>query len=121
MGSKVASVLGRHRAKTGLGHPRAQADSPLRSAPHKTGVVSDVGVVTGLAAHHVTTERCRAAVFNGRHDLELPEADVAGVGFPPSRAVGAEDIRDLQGRASHHRRLSRRGERQILQGAFYFA
>ena len=46
---------------------------------------------------------------------------MTGVGFTPSRAVGAEDIRDLQGGASHRRRLSRRGERQILQGAFHLA
>lgn len=44
----------------------------------------------------MATQHRRAAVFDGRHHLELPEANVAGVGPTPCRAVIPEDIRDLQ-------------------------
>jgi hypothetical protein len=35
-----------------------------------------------------------AALFDGRHDLQLPQAEVCTLS--PGRPVGAEDIRDLQ-------------------------
>jgi hypothetical protein len=41
-------------------------------------------------------ERRRAAALNRAHDLQLPQADVAAVGFTPAGTVVAEDIRDLQ-------------------------
>jgi len=40
-------------------------------------------------------ERDCAAALDRTHDLHLVEADVAGIGAPPRRAVLAEDIRDL--------------------------
>ena len=39
-----------------------------------------------------------AAALDGRHHLQLVEADVAGIGTSPRRAVVAEDIRNLQRR-----------------------
>jgi hypothetical protein len=39
---------------------------------------------------------CRAAALDRRHHLELVEADMAGIGPAPRRAVAAEDVRDLQ-------------------------
>jgi hypothetical protein len=44
-----------------------------------------------------------AALFDGRHDLQLAEAEVASLLLAQSRPVGAEDIRDLQGGATHAR------------------
>src|SRR4249919_751199 len=41
-------------------------------------------------------ERRRAAALDRRHHLELAEADMAGIGPTPCRAVAAEDVRDLQ-------------------------
>jgi hypothetical protein len=38
-----------------------------------------------------------AALFDGRHDLQLAEAQVTALLLPQGRPVGAEDIRDLQG------------------------
>ncbi len=38
-----------------------------------------------------------AALLDGRHDLQLSEAQVPPLVLSPSRPVGAEDIRDLQG------------------------
>jgi hypothetical protein len=57
----------------------------------------------------VAAELCRAAVLDSRHDLQLVEADVPGIGFAPRRPVVAEDIRNLQHWAGHRcRRLCRR-------------
>src|SRR5215831_16951470 len=57
----------------------------------------------------MAAEGCRAAVLDRRHDLELAEADMAGIGRTPCRPVVAEDIRDLQRRTGHRRgRLRRR-------------
>jgi hypothetical protein len=44
-----------------------------------------------------------AALFDGRHDLQLAEAQVASLLLAQSRPVSAEDIRDLQGGAIHAR------------------
>jgi hypothetical protein len=49
-----------------------------------------------LAARDMPAERCRAAVLDRRHHLELAEADMAGIGLAPCPAVAAEDIRNLQ-------------------------
>ena len=37
-----------------------------------------------------------ATLFDGRHDLQLAETEVAALLVSPCRPVGAEDIRDLQ-------------------------
>ena len=49
-----------------------------------------------LAARDMPAERCRAAVLDRRHHLELAEADMAGIGLAPCLAMAAEDIRNLQ-------------------------
>ena len=66
--------------------------------PVAAGVVSDLGVAARLvlAAHDMPAERCRSAVLDRRHHLELAEADMAGVGLAPRRSMAAEDIRNLQ-------------------------
>ena len=56
-----------------------------------------------LAARDMAAERRRAAALDRAHHLQLVEADVAGVGFAPSRPVVAEDIRDLQRWTGHGR------------------
>src|SRR5258707_15218012 len=55
-----------------------------------------IAAVLVLAARHMAAERCRAAVLDRRHHLELAEADMAGIGLTPCRSMVAEDIRDLQ-------------------------
>ena len=55
-----------------------------------------VGAALILAARNMPTERRGAAALDRTHHLHLLEADVAAVGFTPSGAVVAEDIRDLQ-------------------------
>jgi hypothetical protein len=66
--------------------------------PVATGVVGDLDMVTGTTLQHMTAQRCAAAVFDRRHDLELAEAEVSGLRTTPRWPVGTEDIRDLQGR-----------------------
>ena len=46
------------------------------------------------------TQLCTAAAFDGGHDLELAEAQVAGLCLTPGCTLGPEDIRNLQ-RAGH--------------------
>src|SRR5260370_42626335 len=66
--------------------------------PVTTGVVGDLrmAALRVLAARDMAAERCRAAVLDRRHHLELAEADMAGVGLAPRLAMAAEDIRNLQ-------------------------
>jgi hypothetical protein len=42
----------------------------------------------------MSTQSRGAALFDGRHDLQLSQAEVCTLS--PGRPVGAEDIRDLQ-------------------------
>jgi hypothetical protein len=54
-----------------------------------------------LAALDVSAERCGATGLDRRHDLQLGEAHVPGVGLAPRRPVGAKDVGDLEGRPRH--------------------
>ena len=116
-------VVVRHRQQLGLarrepvlgGRPLAFGTMAVAA-----GVVGDPGVGAVLAARHVTAQRRRAAVLDGRHDLDLAEAQVARPGAAPGRPLGAEDIRDLQ-RRTHHGAAGSGGWRlvrcQMLQRA----
>src|SRR5712664_2802433 len=66
--------------------------------PVTTGVVGDLrmAALVVLAARDMAAERCRAAVLDRRHHLELAEADMAGIGLATCWSVAAQDIRDLQ-------------------------
>jgi hypothetical protein len=90
-----------------LGQPLPGCGSlALRAMAIAAGVVGDQGVRAVLAARDMAAERRGTAALDCRHDLELTEAHLAGVGLPPRRAVVAEDIRDLQDRAAHVSRAS---------------
>src|SRR5215471_8815014 len=60
--------------------------------PVAAGVVGDlrIGALLVLAARDMTAERCRAAVLDRRHHLELAEAHMAGIGLTPCRDMAAE-------------------------------
>ncbi len=77
------------------------------TVPVTTGVVSDLGLVTVVAAQHMSAQRGAAAAFNGRHDLELTQAQVTRPGLTPCRPKVAEDIRDFQRRPGHTRGFTR--------------
>jgi len=83
--------------------------------PVAAGVVGDLDMRALLAAQDMPAQRCRAAVLDRRHYLELIEAHMAGIGFPPCRTMVAKDIRNLERRARHARRVST-GRRGGLEG-----
>ena len=64
-------------------------------------VVGDLNMGAVVAALDVTAKRRSAAGLDRRHDLQLAEADVAGVGSAPRRAMSAKDVGDLQARPRH--------------------
>jgi hypothetical protein len=55
-------------------------------------------VCAGLAAFDMTAQRRRSAALDRRHDLELAEAHMAGMGHTPSRSAAAENVRRLDRR-----------------------
>lgn len=103
-------VIVRHRQQVGfaVGKPVLRRGAlALWAMPIAAGVVGDRRVGAVRATRDMAAERCRAATLNRRHHLELVEADMAGMGSAPCRTMAAEDIRNLQGRARHARRVSR--------------
>jgi hypothetical protein len=73
----------------------------LRAVTIPAGVVGDPFVRAVLAALDVTAERGCAAGVDRRHDLQLGEAQLTGVGLSPRRPVGAKDVGDLKARPRH--------------------
>ena len=69
-------------------------------------VVSDAAVAAIFAALDMPAESGRAALLDRRHHLELTEAHMSRVGSAPLGPMAMEDVRDLQLRAVHGRRLS---------------
>jgi hypothetical protein len=73
--------------------------------PIATGIVRDAQVGAGFAALDMTAQRPhgmnpwaegpRSAALDRRHDLELPEAHMAGMRGTPSRPAVPEDVRHL--------------------------
>ena len=49
----------------------------LRAMPVAAGVVGDLRLCARMTAQHMSAQRRAAALFDGRHDLELAEAQVA--------------------------------------------
>jgi hypothetical protein len=70
----------------------------LWAMPIATGVVRDAQLGAGFAAFDMTAQHRRSAALDRRHDLELAEAQVAGMGRTPSRPAVAEDVRHLDRR-----------------------
>ena len=92
----------RHREQLGLarGQPLlCRGGLAFWAVPVATTVVRDLDMGAVLATQDMAAERCRAAVHDRRHHLELVEAHMADVGLTPCRTMGAEDIRDLPRRA----------------------
>src|SRR5215831_1151610 len=48
-------------------------------------------------------ERGRAALLDRRHDLELPQAHMSGIGPAPVGPMAMKNVGDLQPRAAHGR------------------
>ena len=69
-----------------------------------TRVVGNPAVAAIFAALDVPAEGGRAAALDGRHHLQLAEAEMPGIGFAPGGAMAVEDVCDLQLLAAHGRR-----------------
>ena len=61
--------------------PRRSALTCCRAVTVAAGIVGDAFVRAILAALNVSAERSDAAGLDRRHDLQLAEADMAGVGL----------------------------------------
>src|SRR5215813_2475174 len=90
-----------HRQEFGLavGQPLLGSGGlALGAVPVAAGVVADAPVCAVLAAFDMAAQRRRSAALDCRHDLELTEAHVAGMGRTPSQPAVAEDVRHLDRR-----------------------
>ena len=68
-----------------------------------TGVVRNPAVAAVLTTLDMAAERSRAAVLDGRHHLELVEAEMPGIGPAPVDPMAMKNVCDLQPRAVHDR------------------
>ena len=66
-------------------------------------VVGDAAVAAILAALDMAAESGRAALLDRRHDLELTEAHMPGIGSAPVGSMAMKDVCDLQPWAAHGR------------------
>src|SRR3954453_23024139 len=77
----------------------------LRAMAVTARVVGDTAVAALLATLDMAAERGGAALLDRRHDLELTQAHVSGIGPAPVGPMTMKDICDLQPWAAHGRRL----------------
>ena len=85
-----------------VGLPRGQplagcGPLALGAMPVAAAVVGDAPMAAVLASLDVAPKSCGAAGLDRRHDRELAEAEVAGMGRPKGGPVAAEDVGDLEG------------------------
>ena len=69
--------------------------------PVAAGIVGDLVAPATLTAQYMPTQRRAAALFDGRHDLELTQAQVRALSLAPSGPMQTEDVGDFQGEAPH--------------------
>ena len=95
-GEHDVEVGNRQQLGFALGQPFLGGNSlALRTVAIAAGVVGDAHVRTILASLDMAAESRGTAALDGRHDLQLREAHLSGVGVAPGRAVAAKDIRQL--------------------------
>ena len=105
-GEDDVEVSDRQQVGLALGQPGARGGAlALGAVPVAAAVIGDPPVAAVLAGLDMTAQGGRAAMLDRRHDLELMQAQMPGMGGPISGAGSTEDIGDLE-RGAH--RLSRR-------------
>ena len=67
---------------------------PITGSAHKAAIVGNALMPAVLAGIDMAAECCRAAVLNRRHDLELGQAQVTGLGGTIAGSFSSEDIGD---------------------------
>ena len=80
-----------------LGHKKLDTTALYTRVAISAGETT-VPVALGFAVLDMTAQRRRSAALDRRHDLELAEAHMAGMGRTPSRPAVAEDVRHLDRR-----------------------
>ena len=73
----------------------------LRAMAVAAGVVGDLVAPATLTAQYMPTQRRAAALLDGRHHLELTQAQVRALSLAPSGSMETEDVGDFQGEAPH--------------------
>ena len=94
-------VAHREHFRLSFGHPLVAVAGrrlKLGAMPVAAGVVGDPQVRAGLAAFDMTAQRRCSAALDRRHDLQLAETHMAGMGGTPNRPAVAEDVRHLDRR-----------------------
>ncbi len=101
-GEDNMEILDRQQVFGTGGHPIPRRGSlALRAVPVLAGIIGDVLVAALGTGGHMPAERLGSAGFDRRHDLELGQADMPGIGPPPRRAIAAKDVGDLQSWPDH--------------------
>lgn len=94
-------VADRQQVGLTLGKPFPRRGTlALRTVPVAAGVIGDAPLAAVLAGLDVTAKGRGAAVLDRRHDLELGEAQMPGVGGPVGGPCSAEDVANLD-RGAH--------------------
>jgi hypothetical protein len=75
------------------------SNSPYRETPHKAGVVADLVGPAAFATQDMAAQCRTAALLDGRHDLELAQAQVTLLSPAPGGSMEAQDVGDFQGGA----------------------
>src|SRR5271169_79262 len=100
-------VADRQQVGFALCQPDASSGAlALGAVPVAAAVVGNTLMPAVLAGIDVAAKRRRAAVLNRRHDLELGQAQVTGLGGTIAGTFSPEDIGDLDSRWAS--RFSRR-------------
>src|SRR3546814_2101646 len=73
-----------------------------RAMPVAATVVGDPPMPAVGAGFDMAAERGGAAMLDRRHDLELMQAEVPGMGHAIGRPRGTEDVGDLERRSEEH-------------------
>ncbi len=90
-------VADRQQVGLAFRQPGARSSTlALRAVPVAATVVGDALMAAVLAGLDMTARSRRAARLDRRHDLELRQAQLPGIGGPISGAGSPEDIGDLE-------------------------
>src|ERR1700675_317582 len=90
----VVILHGQKIGLTCLEPPVCGARLALRAMAVTTRVVGDLQLGAAGTAQHMSTQRRGAALFDGRHDLQLSQAQLYSLS--PRWPMDAEDVRDLE-------------------------
>jgi hypothetical protein len=96
-GEDDVEIADREQVGLTLGKPCARGRTLAPGTmPVAAGVVGDPPAPAVGAGLGVAAKRSGAAMFDGRHDLELVEAQMPGMGGAVRRTGSAEDVGDLE-------------------------